>query len=135
MNENPEILKRFGLITEEDLASLLGITVPSLRNRARDNLPAFTKVGRRRLFKDDAVGVEVAVSHETDQLMAHLCHSGEMTNDRRDTLSSLMADRMEAHACKQADARPIHQGFSTIQQHSRWRFLGVTVGAHRAAGA
>lgn len=55
MSENTEILKRFGLITEEDLAALLGITVPSLRNRPRDNLPAFTKVGRRRLFKDDAV--------------------------------------------------------------------------------
>lgn len=55
MTEPSELLKHFGLITEEDLAALLGITVPSLRNRARDNLPAFTKVGRRRLFKDDAV--------------------------------------------------------------------------------
>jgi len=55
MSEPAELLKHFGLITEEDLASLLGITVPSLRNRPRTNLPASVKTGRRRLFKVEAV--------------------------------------------------------------------------------
>lgn len=50
-----DVLKRFGLIAERDVASLLGITVESLRHRPLDRLPAFFKDGRRRLFKEEAV--------------------------------------------------------------------------------
>lgn len=49
------LLERFGLITEEDLAALLGCSVKTLKNRARSDLPAFVKAGRRRLFKEDSV--------------------------------------------------------------------------------
>ena len=49
------LLKEFGLITEEDLASLLGIAMSSLKNRPRSELPEFAKVGRRRLFKEASV--------------------------------------------------------------------------------
>ena len=50
-----ETLKRFGLVSEQEVAALLGITIDSLRNRPLDRLPAFFKQGRRRLFKEDAV--------------------------------------------------------------------------------
>ena len=50
-----DLLKHFGLITEEQLAALLGITVPTLRNKPRDKLPEFTKKGRRRLFWEASV--------------------------------------------------------------------------------
>lgn len=48
-------LQRFGLVTEAEVADLLGITVASLRHRPRDTLPASFKSGRRRLFKEDDV--------------------------------------------------------------------------------
>jgi len=47
----PAILKRLGLVPEEDVAELLGISVKSLKNRPRSDLPEFVKAGRRRLFK------------------------------------------------------------------------------------
>lgn len=50
-----ELLERFGLMTEEQLATLLGITVPSLRNRPRERLPEFRKEGRRKLFIEASV--------------------------------------------------------------------------------
>lgn len=50
-----DVLKRLGYISEADLAELLGITVPSLRNRPRSKLPPFVKDGRRKLFKEEAV--------------------------------------------------------------------------------
>lgn len=50
-----DTLQRFGLVSEQDVAALLGITVESLRHRPHDQLPAFFKSGRRRLFKEDAV--------------------------------------------------------------------------------
>lgn len=53
--QEKELLKHFGLVTEEQLATLLGITVPSLRNRPRDKLPEFRKNGRRRLFVEASV--------------------------------------------------------------------------------
>jgi hypothetical protein len=53
--EGVDLLERFGLITEEDLAALLGMTVKSLKNRARSDLPEFVKAGRRRLFKEASV--------------------------------------------------------------------------------
>jgi hypothetical protein len=40
---------------EEDLAALLGMTVKSLKNRPRSDLPEFVKAGRRRLFKEASV--------------------------------------------------------------------------------
>ena len=55
MSDAAHLLKRFGLITEEDLAALLGLTVRSLRNRRSADLPAFVKAGRRRLYKEDSV--------------------------------------------------------------------------------
>ena len=55
MTEPKHLLERFGLITEEDLAALLGLTVRSLRNRRSADLPAFVKAGRRRLYKEDSV--------------------------------------------------------------------------------
>jgi hypothetical protein len=53
--EGVDLLERFGLITEEDLAALLGMTVKSLKNRPRSDLPEFVKAGRRRLFKEASV--------------------------------------------------------------------------------
>lgn len=53
--QQQEVLQRFGLVSEQEVAALLGITVDSLRNRPLDRLPAFFKDGRRRLFKEDAV--------------------------------------------------------------------------------
>lgn len=50
-----ELLERFGLITEDDLATLLGITVRTLKNRPRGALPEFVKRGRRRLFVEQSV--------------------------------------------------------------------------------
>jgi hypothetical protein len=55
MTDAANLLKRFGLIAEEDFAALIGISVKTLKNRPRDQLPAYVKVGRRRLFKEDAV--------------------------------------------------------------------------------
>ncbi len=55
MTEPTHLLERFGLITEPDLAALLGVTVLTLKNRARKDLPEFVKIGRRRLYKADAV--------------------------------------------------------------------------------
>lgn len=55
MTEPKHLLERFNLITEEDLAALLGLTVRSLRNRRSADLPAFVKAGRRRLYKEDSV--------------------------------------------------------------------------------
>jgi hypothetical protein len=55
MSDAMQLLERFGLIPEEDLAKLLGVTVRTLQNRPRTNLPAFVKAGRRRLYKEDSV--------------------------------------------------------------------------------
>lgn len=50
-----EWLKEFGLVPEEDFAAMLGVAVKTLKNRPRSELPAFAKVGHRRLFKADSV--------------------------------------------------------------------------------
>lgn len=55
MSEEADLLNRFGLVTEADLAKLMGITVPTLKNKPRQELPEFVKLGRRRLFKEQAV--------------------------------------------------------------------------------
>lgn len=52
---NKALLERFGLIAEADLAALLGVTVKTLKNRKRDELPDFVKAGRRRLFVEESV--------------------------------------------------------------------------------
>jgi hypothetical protein len=55
VTEGVDLLERFGLITEEDLAALLGMTVKSLKNRPRSDLPTYVKAGRKRLFKEASV--------------------------------------------------------------------------------
>lgn len=55
-----EWLKEFGLVPEEDFAAMLGVTVKTLKNRPRDQLPEFAKVGHRRLFKADSVREYIA---------------------------------------------------------------------------
>jgi hypothetical protein len=52
---NREMLEEFGLLSDEDLAALLGIGVKSLHHRPRDQLPESVKVGRRRYFKEASV--------------------------------------------------------------------------------
>lgn len=53
--EPEQLLERFGLLTEEALAAMVGVSPKSLKNRARSELPEFVKVGRRRLFKEDSL--------------------------------------------------------------------------------
>lgn len=51
-----ELLERFDLIEEAALADLLGLTVKTLRNRPRQDLPSFVLVSRgRRLYRVDSV--------------------------------------------------------------------------------
>ncbi len=47
-----DVLKRLGYVSEAEMAELLGITVPALRNRPHSRLPPFVKDGRRKLFKE-----------------------------------------------------------------------------------
>jgi hypothetical protein len=49
------MLEQFGLLADEDLAALLGLSVKSLKNRPRDQLPEIVKVGRRRFYKEASV--------------------------------------------------------------------------------
>lgn len=49
------LLDEFGLMSEQDLACLLGKNVRTLRNTPVADLPAFTTAGRRRLFYKDSV--------------------------------------------------------------------------------
>lgn len=55
MSNSTQLLKQFGLVAEEDVAKLLGVSVKTLKNRRRNDLPEFVKAGRRRLFKEDSV--------------------------------------------------------------------------------
>lgn len=50
-----EWLKQFDLVPEEAFAEMLGVSVKTLKNRPRDQLPAFTKMGHRRLFRGESV--------------------------------------------------------------------------------
>lgn len=50
-----DLLKHFDKVTEEQLAALLGVKVKTLKNRPRADLPAFKKVGHRRLFDGESV--------------------------------------------------------------------------------
>jgi hypothetical protein len=54
--ERQRLLDKFDVITEEELAVLLDVTVKTLKNRDQLDLPAFSKVGNKRLFfKADVV--------------------------------------------------------------------------------
>jgi hypothetical protein len=44
------MLAEFGLMSETDLATLLGVTQKTLRNRPFTDLPDFTTAGRERLY-------------------------------------------------------------------------------------
>jgi len=55
MSERTEVLEKLGYMTEDDLAGVLGVTVKTLKNRARVNLPPYVKAGHRWLFKTEAV--------------------------------------------------------------------------------
>jgi hypothetical protein len=48
--ERRRLLDKFDMITEEELALLLDVTVKTLKNRDQRELPAFSKVGNKRLF-------------------------------------------------------------------------------------
>ena len=50
-----EICKRFDLVTQEQLAALLGVELKTLRNRGDDDLPKYVSRGRRRLFLASSV--------------------------------------------------------------------------------
>jgi hypothetical protein len=52
---NRVLLERFGLVAEEDFAAILGVSVKTLKNRRREELPDFVKAGRRRLFVEESV--------------------------------------------------------------------------------
>lgn len=53
--DRQKLLDEFGLLTEEQVAVLFGIKVKSLRERATDNQPVFTKAGPCRLYAREAV--------------------------------------------------------------------------------
>lgn len=55
MKQPKNLMERLGLIPEEDFAALLGVSVKTLKNRPRCDLPDFVKAGRRRLFKEASV--------------------------------------------------------------------------------
>ena len=48
--ERQRLLDKFDMITEEELAVLLDVMVKTLKNRDQRELPAFSKVGNKRLF-------------------------------------------------------------------------------------
>ena len=49
-SERQRLLDKFDMITEEELAVLLDVMVKTLKNRDQRELPAFSKVGNKRLF-------------------------------------------------------------------------------------
>ena len=54
MSDSAQLLDRFGLIPEADLAALLGIGIRTLRNRGSD-LPAYVKTKQGRLYREESV--------------------------------------------------------------------------------
>jgi hypothetical protein len=59
-----ELLDAFGVITEEDLAQLLGLNVRTLRNRPHTELPPFVRPRRGvRLFKKADVAAWMERQH------------------------------------------------------------------------
>jgi len=53
--EPQRLLERIGLISEAALAAMIGVKINSLKNRLRTELPAFVKIGRLRLYKEETV--------------------------------------------------------------------------------
>jgi hypothetical protein len=53
--ERQQLLASFGVITEQELASPLGVATKTLKNRDPRDLPAFSKGGNQRLFFRDDV--------------------------------------------------------------------------------
>jgi hypothetical protein len=45
-----ELLDRFGLISEDDLALMLGISIKTLKNKPITDLPEHTLIGRKRFY-------------------------------------------------------------------------------------
>jgi hypothetical protein len=58
--DRERLLAEFGLITEKQLAVLLGVDIKTLKNRPRSELPVFSRTGRQRLFHKDAVQAYLA---------------------------------------------------------------------------
>lgn len=54
-SQERDLLKHFGMVSEEQLAVLLGVSRKTLQNRPADKLPEFVKQGRRRLFPEASV--------------------------------------------------------------------------------
>jgi hypothetical protein len=50
-----ELLERFGLLAEEDLALLWGVRVKTLKNKPLADLPRHVVMGRQRFFYVDSV--------------------------------------------------------------------------------
>ena len=57
MTSESDLLKAFDVVTEEQLATLLGVGVKAIKNRPADRLPAFKRDGTRgrRLFSGESV--------------------------------------------------------------------------------
>lgn len=80
------LLNHYGLITEEALASLLGISIKALKNRGRTNLPNFVKVGRRRLYEEASVReflgiVAPSIPKQRSNGSVSSCHARGMSRD------------------------------------------------------
>jgi hypothetical protein len=58
------LLDRFGLVAEEDLALMLGVSVKTLKNKPRDKLPMdIRRVGGKKFYTADSVR-EFFAAHE-----------------------------------------------------------------------
>jgi hypothetical protein len=57
-----ELLERFGLISEDDLALLWGVTVKTLKNKPLADLPRHAVMGRQRFLYVDSVR-QVMLAH------------------------------------------------------------------------
>lgn len=50
------LLEEFGMLTQEELATLFGVDVKTLMNKSAKELPPHSRVGGKRLFfKDDVM--------------------------------------------------------------------------------
>lgn len=54
-DDNKALLERFGLMPESEVAALLGIAIKTLKNRSRQSMPDYVKVGRRRYYVVESV--------------------------------------------------------------------------------
>src|SRR5436190_24047259 len=84
--ERQQLLATFDLITEEQLAMLLGVEVKTLKNRDQRDLPAFSKVGNKRLFFKADVVKYLRAAPTTDSTMPRLSRGDAPT--RRSDMST-----------------------------------------------